>query len=92
MELMPRIPPQILLISSHQSPQRAALFWRKARERWKTILLPTVLWLPPGEVGMTEEMRLARREIIRRTRLDTAEKRNKHGKPESSSDSQSRGL
>jgi hypothetical protein len=41
---------------------------------------------------MTEEMKLARRVVIRRARLDTAEKRNKHGRPEGSSDSQSRGL
>lgn len=92
MELMPRIPPETLLISSHQSPQRAALFWRRAREGWKTILLPTVLWLPPGEVGMTEEMRLAWRVILRTARVDTAEKTNKHGRPEETSDAWSRGL
>lgn len=62
MELLPGIPPQTLLIGSDQAPQRAVLFWRRAREAWKIILLPTVLWLPPGEVGMAEEMRLAWRD------------------------------
>lgn len=62
MELMLGIPPQTLLISSDQAPQRAALFLRRAREAWKMILLPTVLWLPPGEVGMAEEMGLAWRD------------------------------
>lgn len=48
------------------------------------ILLPTVLWLPLGEVGMTEEMNLAWMVIIRGARVETAGKRNKHGGPEGS--------